>query len=209
MEMRSDPRLLLGRTAVVIDDATGVHLKCDFMQYPSVRGYGDFEVETFDSYYARWPQELSAVPRQVVQDWIYRHWRDFSNHWSGLAPHTWSYELKSLSSEEIRSIDHVGTWISELDAEGVEYISDTPRSRTRMAKYMLEYGTFPVPILVAQSAGHVVHPRSVREFMKEPLQLVEGHCRLACLRGMMNAKHPNLAHQHQVWVATIPRISND
>jgi hypothetical protein len=174
------------------------------VKYPAVRNYGDSDFESFESYYARWPQELSAIPELVIKDWIYRHWRDFSSHWISLEPHRWSYESQLFSTAQILQIDHISTWIKELNAEGVEYVSDAPRSRTRMAKYMLANGTFPMPILVAKNAGHAVHPRSANEAMKEPLQLIEGHCRLACLRGMIISNHPNLAAEHRVWVAKIP-----
>jgi len=175
------------------------------MKYPAVHKYGDIDVESFESYYARWPEALSAIPELVVEDWIYRHWRDFSHHWIALEPHTWQYVRKRFTSADILEIDHISTWISELDAEGVEYVSNAPRSGTRMAQFMLTNGTFPVPILVAENAGHIVHPRSAKEPMKEPFQLIEGHCRLACLRGMINASHPKLGQEHEVWVATLPR----
>lgn len=173
--------------------------------YPPVKGYGDFEVESFNDYYARWPDHLSSIPRSVVEDWVYRHWQDFKNHWAAMQPHQWGFERASFSNSEILSIDHIGTWISELDAEGVEYVTGKPRSRTKLAQHMLANGTFPVPIIVARNAGHVQHPRSGGERMKEPYQLIEGHCRLACLRGMINAAHPNLAPTHEVWVVTIPQ----
>lgn len=174
------------------------------MKYPAVRKYGDIDSESFESYYARWPEAFSAIPRPIVEDWIYRHWRDFSNHWADLEPHNWSYERKIFSNVEILKIDHIATWIRELDAEGVEYVSNAPRSKSRMAQFILANGTFPVPILVARNAGHVTHPRSAKEPMKEPLQLIEGHCRLACLRGMINSNHHNLGAEHDVWVATLP-----
>jgi hypothetical protein len=174
------------------------------MKYPPVADYGGFNPESFDAYYARWPNELASIPKQVVEDWIHRHWRDFASHWVKLSPHAWAYELKTLTSEEVLTIDHIGTWIAELDAEGVEYVSGARRSQTRLATFMLDRGTFPVPILVAKMSGHVVHPRSRDERMKEPLQLIEGHARLACLRGMINSAHPRLASKHQVWVASIP-----
>lgn len=176
------------------------------MKYPPVKGYGDFVVESLEDYLARWPAELSTIPNQVVEDWIYRHWRDFEDHWSALKPHLWTYETTTFSNAEILSIDHVGTWIQKLDAEGVEYVTGARRSTTRLAQYMLTNGSFPVPIIVAQDAGHVVHPRNGGELMKEPFQLIEGHCRLACLRGMINSKHPNLGTNHKVWLVAIPHV---
>jgi hypothetical protein len=172
--------------------------------YPSVRKYGDIDAEPFESYYARWPARLSGIPREVVQDWIHRHWQDFKNHWVGLEPHKWTFSKSRFSNEQILAIGHIGTWIPELDAEGVEFVSGAPRSRTRLAQFMLSTGSYPVPILVAKNAGHVIHPRSNREPMKQPYQLIEGHSRLACLRGMINACHPNLANSHEVWLAEIP-----
>lgn len=175
------------------------------MRYPVVRRYGDIDMESFEEYYSRWPSELSSIPRGIVEDWIYRHWKDFDRHWAELAPHTWSYELAQLTTEELWSVDHICTWIQELDAEGVEYVSGAPRSQTRLAQFMIKNGTFPVPIVVARGAGHIVHPRSGGEHMKEPLQLIEGHCRLACIRGMIKSNHPSLLARHSVWLVDIPR----
>lgn len=176
------------------------------MKYPPIKNYGDWNVESFEAYYSHWPSALSSIPKEVVEDWIYRHWMDFENHWVALKPHQWLYQKTELSNDEILSIDHFGTWIKELDCEGVEYVSGAPRSNTRLARFMLEHGTFPVPILVAKDSGHVIHPRSNSEAMREPLQLIEGHSRLACLRGMIQVQHPALASKHEVWLATAPII---
>ena len=172
--------------------------------YPPVIHYGDMDCESFDAYYERWPSELSAIPKSVVADWIHRHWNCFHKHWIELQPHTWSYNLTQFSYEEILAIDHIGRWIPELDAEGVEYVGNTPRSKTRLATHMLTNGTFPVSIIVAKNSGHIVQPRSGGVHMKEPYQLIEGHSRLACIRGMINANHPSLQKLHNVWVVTIP-----
>ena len=162
-------------------------------------------MESFESYYARWPVELAGIPKPIVEHWIHRHWSCFRERWVSLHPHTWTYRLTSMSSEQVLAIDHVGKWIEELDAEGVEYVTGAPRSRTPLAQKMLASGTFAEPIIVAEGASHVVCPRSGGERMKVPLQLIEGHTRLAIIRGMINARHPNLASEHDVWVVRIPQ----
>lgn len=172
--------------------------------YSAVARYGDMDMESFEAYYARWPKALAGLPEAIVRDWVYRHWRCFSERWIELAPHTWRFELAEFSNDEILAIDHVGTWIADLDAEGVEYVGDFPRARTRLGQYMLTHGTFPVPIIVAKDAGHVELPRSDGKRMRTPLQLIEGHARLACLRGMIHAGHPRLQASHAVWLAHIP-----
>jgi hypothetical protein len=171
--------------------------------YPAVARWGDIDRESFDSYYARWPPELRTIPRSVAEDWIHRHWRDFHEYWEPLQPHRWRFSLQRFSNERILSVDHVLEWIPELDAEGVEYVNGAERSRAGFAQFMLAQGTFPVPILVAENAGHIVHPRGFGEKMKQPFQLIEGHCRLACIRGMIQSRHKRLQEQHEVWVAEL------
>ena len=173
--------------------------------FPQVKRYGNIDAESFEEYYARWPQKLSNIPRAVVQDWIYRHWADFRRDWIAMRPQEWTYALTRFATEQILTIDHIGAWIPELDAEGLEFAGTAPRSRTRLAQYMRANGTFPVPIIVAANAGHMVHPRSGGEQMKAPYQLIEGHSRLACIRGMIHASWPTLASSHELWVVTIPQ----
>lgn len=162
------------------------------------------DVESFEDYYAKWPTNLEGIPKSVVEDWVYRHWHCFRSRWIGLAPHKWTYRSVLFSSAQIMTIDHVLSWIPELDAEGVEFVTGAPRSKTRLGQFMLANGTFPVPIVVAENAGHIICPRSGNARMKEPLQLIEGHTRLACLRGMINSQFPSLQTHHQVWLVNIP-----
>jgi hypothetical protein len=122
-----------------------------------------------------------------------------------LEPHRWTFELVEFANAENLAIDHVGNWIAELDAEGIEFVNDFPRARGRVGRYMLAHGTFPLPIIVAESAGHIVLPGSRGEHMKSPLQLIEGHTRLACLRGMIHAQTQVLQSRHSVWRVTIPQ----
>ncbi len=172
--------------------------------YPPVLGYGDIDMESFESYYSRWPADLASIPRPIVEQWIHRHWSCFRDRWVSLQPHTWSYRLAAMTSAQVLAIDHVGKWIEELDAEGVEYVTGAPRSRTPLAQKMLARGTFAEPIIVTEGAGHVTCPRSGEQRMKVPLQLIEGHTRLAIIRGMINSGHPNLAAEHLVWLVRIP-----
>ncbi|AZR39528.1 hypothetical protein [Marinobacter salarius] len=176
----------------------------DEIVYPEVIGYGGEDPELFQDYYARWPDELRAIPRCVVEHWIHRHWDDFHD-WIGLAPHEWTWECRELTNEEILEIGHFGDWIEQLHAEGAEYVSNTRRAETFIGTYMREYGTTPVPMIVAENAGHVLHPKGFDDdYMKEPYQLIEGHSRLGCLLGMIDSDHPNLSEKHKVWVVRIP-----
>ena len=61
-----------------------------------------------------------------------------------------------------------------------------------------------MPIMVAENAGNILHPISAREPMKAPYQLIEGHCRLACMRGMINSNYKSLKYEYEVWLVEIP-----
>ncbi|HET6805069.1 MAG TPA: hypothetical protein VFH59_06440 [Frateuria sp.] len=173
--------------------------------YPAVARYGDMDMEPFDAYFARWPKALDSIPEPVVRDWIYRHWHCFADRWIALEPHTWRFELAEFTNADILSIDHVGHWIEDFDAEGVEFVNDYPRAQGAVGLFMLAHGTFPTPIIVACNAGQLEYPRSGGQRMKSPLQLIEGHTRLACLRGMIHARHPSIRDSHAVWLAHVPR----
>ncbi|MGM0785988.1 MAG: hypothetical protein ACQEUM_17985 [Pseudomonadota bacterium] len=176
----------------------------DEFVFPEVKGYGGYNPEDFEDYYRRWPDELQTIPKCVVEQWIHRHWDDFQD-WIALNPHKWSWERREFTNQEILKIDHFGDWIEQLHSEGTEYVSAKPRSETFVGGYMLEHGTTPVPMIVAEYSGHAVHPKGFKDdYMKEPYQLIEGHSRLGCLLGMIDSDHPNLMKKHQVWVVRIP-----
>lgn len=139
-----------------------------------------------------------------METWIYRHWRDFQ-WWLPLRPLEWQYELKVLSCDEIMTIAHVGDWMKTLDQWGDDLFDGGDRRGTWLGRNMLEAGTTPKPMIVALNAGAWSHPREHRApRMREPFQLIEGHMRLAYLRGMIRRSHALLKPAHEVFVATLP-----
>lgn len=169
---------------------------------PQVTNYGDFNQEKFESYYAKFPNYLKNIPKDVVENWIYRHYDDFIE-WIPLNPQNWIYELKDFTNEDILTISHILDWMPELKAEGLEYVSGGKRANHYVGKYMLSHGTTPSPIIVGENIGHLYHPNQKSILMKNPYQLIEGHKRLACLLGMINISHHNLNDKHKVWVINI------
>jgi hypothetical protein len=174
------------------------------MNLSAVKGYGDFEVESFDDYYARWPNELSNFPRCVAENWVYRHWSDFEHLWLDRKIELFEFVQVALTNTEIMAIGHVGDWLETLDYWGDELFRNKMRQETWLAKYMLEHGTSPAPIIVAPDAVGLEHPRGLP---MHPNQLIEGHMRLAYLRGMIRHHHPALKPSHLVWHVSLPNNS--
>ncbi len=170
---------------------------------PAPRDWGTFTVESFAEYRARWPKKYSNVPDEVIETWIYRHWREFQI-WLPLRPLDWKYEFKELSSLEVMTIGHVGDWMETLQYWGDDLFDGTQRKKTWLGKFMLENGTTPSPIIVATDAGGWIHPRERARKMNEPLQLIEGHMRLAYLQALIRRSHPTTKSVHRVALATLP-----
>jgi hypothetical protein len=164
---------------------------------------GESDVEPFETYFERWPIEYGHVPSGVVETWVYRHWRDFQR-WLPLQPLHWAYELEQMTSTDILTIGHVGSWPETLKYWGDDLFEGKSRRATWLGRTMLDIGTTPAPIIVARNAGRYSHPREANAPFVEPYQLIEGHMRLAYLKGMIRHGHPQLRSYHEVFVATLP-----
>lgn len=169
---------------------------------PEVRGYGDLEVESFNDYVARWPRELANFPECVIRNWVYRHWSDFKNLWMNRSIQNFAFSEREFSNAESMQVSHVGKWLETLDHWGDELFSKQLRQETWLARYMLANGTTPAPIIVATGAEGLEHPRGGP---MQAIQLIEGHMRLAYLRGMIRHAHPPLKPSHAVWHLSLPR----
>ena len=170
---------------------------------PAPRNWGTFNVEPYAEYRTRWPKKYENVPDAVIETWIYRHWREFQS-WLPLRPLEWSYELKEFTSEEVLNVSHVGDWMKTLAYWGNDLLDGSTRKSTWLGKFMLENGTTPSPMIIAKNAGCWHHPREHGRQMQEPLQLIEGHMRLAYLQALVRRSHPSVQTVHQVVLATLP-----
>jgi hypothetical protein len=175
------------------------------VEVPVVRNYSTSKVEPFNSYYARWPKRLANFPECVVNNWVYRHFHDFKFYTLRFDIAQFQFERTILTNSQVLEIGHVGDWMTTLDYWGDDLFQSKFRRDTWLAKFMLESGTTPAPIIVALNAAGIDHPTGGQ--MRTPMNLVEGHMRLAYLRGMIRHKHPALKSAHPVWMLRIPRTS--
>jgi len=45
----------------------------EIMKIPKRQDPGDFILESFESYYSRWPEELQHIPEDIARSWAYHH----------------------------------------------------------------------------------------------------------------------------------------
>ena len=179
------------------DEMTGI---------PAPRNSGTFNVEPFAEYRTRWPKKYSNVPTEVIETWVYRHWEDFQA-WLPLRPLEWIYESCHLTSDEVLTVGHVGDWMSTLDHWGDDLFDGPTRKATWLGRFMLDHGTTPSPMIIARGAGAYSHPKARDSLMHEPLQLVEGHLRLAYLRALIRRSHSTVQPLHSVMLTTFPSMA--
>jgi hypothetical protein len=170
---------------------------------PEVRKFGTFDVEPFQTYLERWPKELSNFPTCVIENWVYRHWSDFRDLWLRFDLRAFQFEAARFSNPQVMAIGHFDDWFKTLDYWGDDLFKDKLRRSSWLGAYMLKNGTVPTPIIVAMNAGEIEHPRG--GFLKTPTHLIEGHMRLAYLRGLIRHCHSTLKNSHAVWLLDFQR----
>ncbi|MGY3571627.1 hypothetical protein [Vibrio paucivorans] len=172
------------------------------IEVPVVQHINDFTLESFKSYYSRWPKNLRNIPKNIVEQWVYRHNETFLEMWSELRPHKWSFQRKNFSVKECLGITHLPREIEHYEDVGNRYIRQV-NDRDFLSNYMLQHGKFPQPIIVARGASAILHPKGahLNEFMTDN-QLIEGHRRLGLLRAMFK-NEMKLKSKQKVWVMRI------
>lgn len=158
--------------------------------------------ESFEEFLECWPFGLNNFPEEVIEDWVYRHNEDFLRDWSNYNLDEWEFESADFSIGDILSIGHLEGEMEKCDNSGVNILNSLGSyMEHELAPYMSEHGTYPVPIIVAENAFEVQHPKSYpNEYMATPYQIIEGHRRLGVLRTMIERRVPEVADTHRVWI---------
>ena len=163
-----------------------------------------YKIESFESYYSRWPRELENVPEDVVRQWVHYHNESVLECSNIYKIANWVFELKVFSNEEILEVSHYPSELEHMDNNG-DILMTQGMEGYDTAEFMLQNGTFPCPIIVAHNAGSHNHQKSIgSETMLEPYHLIEGHRRLGFVRGMIKHDYEQLKPEHKVWLVTIP-----
>lgn len=160
----------------------------------SVSGEGE-TCEPFERWHDRVREEIPHVPACVAEHWLYRHG-------SG-TPYTWlplSRLRFQLQTWDLAQVQQIGEGIEPRWCPGWSDALGTDRHRreSSLGQYMLEHGTWPVPIIVLDNAAGICAPDD------EPMarwHLIESHMRSAYIDHL--AKTQKAQSHHQVWVATM------
>jgi len=173
------------------------------VEIPKRNDPSDFKCESFEDYYARFPNELAHIPKDVVKNWMWYHNEQVVECSKRYDFKKWAFDLQDFDNDKIMEIKHFEYDLMRLDGKEQEFLKGRLNEHDT-AKFMFENGTSPCPMIVAENAGdHTHHQREEGNKMLEPFQLIEGNRRLAYLRAMIKKSFPKLKDSHKVWVVTI------
>ena len=173
------------------------------MNIPKRNDPSEFKCETFEDYYARFPNQLSHIPEDVVRTWFWFHNEQVIGFSKLYHFRKWTFTLEKFDNSNIMEIRHFEYDLKRLDGKGAEFIKGKMKGYDT-ADFMFENGTSPCPMNVAKNAGEHIHQQRFEgEEMLQPYHLIEGNRRLAFLRAMIKYKFSRLKDSHDVWVVNI------
>ena len=154
-----------------------------------------FEKEDFERYYARVGPLLPNFPKSVLEDWLHRHAAFAFEQYGWLDYHSFRFEEETWPIERVALVrsgveDTVNSWALDF------HESDR---RDPLALYMTEHGTWPVQPIVLDNTSELRDPDGLP---LARLHLLEGHLRLAYLRGLALRNPESVADRHRVWLVT-------
>ncbi|WP_108652368.1 hypothetical protein [Dongshaea marina] len=158
----------------------------------------DCSEEKCPEYLSRMRREVPDIPQNILQHWIFRHWRGFESNWGWLDLEQIHFEKLCYSTKVL--IQELGTHRRDTINYWSRVHQDNSYVRDSwLAQSMLEQGSWPEPIIVLNNNQQLNDP-SGRPMAK--LHLLEGHHRFAYLKSMYDNSPQLLLPEHEIWLLT-------
>lgn len=174
---------------------------CVWARHLAPHGDGTFEKEPFPEWWSRNQNELSHLPPEHCEQWIYRHW----NHsaFAFLPLETLRWERRTCGGQELlNSIYRAfgGELHPQFDYETFQRRGGDDRHRTATA---LDNGTWDYPMLLLSTPNGIVDME--QEHRDVRLVIVEGHQRHRYLNALHALGRPPTG-PHDVLVLSSPFV---
>ncbi|HEX4497546.1 MAG TPA: hypothetical protein VIE43_17865 [Thermoanaerobaculia bacterium] len=152
--------------------------------------------ESGEDYRARLPFLLPYFPIAVLEDWLCRHG-------NAVSLFGWlDYRQFRFSREEWQSVQVESVMSSnEPTVEGWSQLfrESQCRRKNRLGAFMINEGTWPVPPIVLDNTNGICSPAGQQ---LSRYHLLEGHHRLAYLRGLIADPRWEVEPSHEIWLVT-------
>ena len=136
---------------------------------------------------------LPNFPRDVIIQWLYRHYEWFIDDYRWLDFARLKFDLQEWPTERV---------VAEITACDESWVEDrrsglfSDPHRSALERSMLRRGTWPRPVIVLDNANV---PRAAAKVLGR-YHLLEGHRRLGYLRALSD--HGQAQPKHRVWLVS-------
>lgn len=161
--------------------------------------------ESEDDYAMRLARELPYFPRDVLRDWLVRYGRCAFEHHGWLDYRAFRFEqvLRSTAFilKRVRSSNEpaIRSWASAIG-------SDPMHRNNGIGSFMLAKGTWSTPPIVLDNRDGLTSPNGER---LARFHLLEGHHRLAYLRGLAVESQSPILQSHPIWLLSYLEIRTE
>jgi len=161
--------------------------------------FGTSDVESFDEYINRVSLLLPNWPECPHRNWLYRHYDYFVDEYAWLGFDVLRFSLTSRQNDEI--YQQIGTHkLGMVDSLGKQVLTNPPSLRSWLQDYILNKGTWPVPIMVLENYEGIIGRDG--EMYGQPYHLLEGHLRLGYFRNLYRQQSQILKKEHPIWIVS-------
>ncbi|WP_395350100.1 hypothetical protein [Variovorax sp. UC122_21] len=156
-------------------------------------GRADAPLESPEQYARRVQAALPNFPASVITQWFFDH-SDVIEEYAWLQYESLRFECVELSESDLRR-PCLARHETVAQYRNHFLRGNTSQRMSRIAQYMREFGTWPIPPIVLDNPdGAIVASWGLK--YSTPYELLEGHHRLAVLYAL----HLEAAGPHQVWL---------
>ncbi|MCP4020866.1 MAG: hypothetical protein GY729_03405 [Desulfobacteraceae bacterium] len=155
--------------------------------------------ESFGKVYPRLQSALPNFPKNVIEQWVFRHFDSFidKNWWIGLEG--LSFNLESWSNEDIFNK------VNSLKMDMVDHWGDRFCNRLMNKRligwlddFYMNKKKWPHPIIILKNKKGIADPDGKQ--LSQPYHLLEGHMRLAYFRAFIKKKISPKYGCQDIWI---------
>ena len=170
--------------------------RSEFIKINPVCSDNPYEKVPFEQFEKMFKDFFPHFPSEVVKQWPYRHFQDFSGEYRWEIEYDrLEFRKDCLKVEDFFTIEAYGFTNKDLIGMGNTHLFDNEY----VANYIRDHLTYPVPIIVLDSLNSNL---SGQYEFKKPYHILEGHRRSWLMRALIETDNPEIPEYHQIWKVT-------
>jgi len=161
-------------------------------------GFGDRHCEPWEHWRDRAQRMLPHFPDEVLEQWVYRHWKGVLCNWGWLDFQRMSFTRESWNTEDI--VSKIKTPHDDVVSKFAQRMNNPIFQRSWLVQNMQENGSWPIAPIVLHYERDLYATNG--RVLKAPYNLLEGHHRLGYLKCLAE-QGSYVQEKHDIWLVNI------